>query len=86
MSTEKTLGNEIKKALPKNSFFQKIENRVSSGFPDLFILLNGIPLFIELKSPIKGNRIKCEKSQIAWHLRFNACNGTSFFLLRVPDL
>ena len=85
MSTEKTLGNEIKKALPKNSFFQKIENRVSSGFPDLFILLNGIPLFIELKSPIKGNRIKCEKSQIAWHLRFNACNGTSFFLLRVPS-
>ena len=84
MSTEKTLGNEIKKALPKNSFFQKIENRVSNGFPDLFILLNGIPLFIELKSPIKGNRIKCEKSQIAWHLRYNACNGVSFFLLRVP--
>ena len=81
MSTEKTLANEIKMALPKNSFFQKIENRVSSGFPDLFILLNGIPLFIELKSPIKGNRIKCEKSQIAWHLRYNACNGVSFFLL-----
>jgi len=84
MSTEKTLANEIKMALPKNSFFQKIENRVSSGFPDLFILLNGIPLFIELKSPIKGNRIKCEKSQIAWHLRYNACKGVSFFLLRAP--
>ena len=84
MSSEKLLANEIKKALPKGSFFQKIENRVASGFPDLFILLNGIPLFIELKSPIKGNRIKCEKSQIAWHLRYNACKGVSFFLLRVP--
>ncbi len=51
MSTEKTLGDEIKKALPKNSFFQKIENRVSSGFPDLFILLNGITLIIEQISP-----------------------------------
>jgi len=84
MSREKALSNEIKKALPKSSFFQKIENRVASGFPDLFILLNGIPLFIELKAPIKGNRIKCEKSQIAWHLRYNACKGVSFFLLRVP--
>ena len=84
MSREKALSNEIKKALPKGSFFQKIENRVASGFPDLFILLNGIPLFIELKAPIKGNRIKCEKSQIAWHLRYNACKGVSFFLLRVP--
>ncbi len=84
MSREKQLANEIKKALPKNSFFQKIENRVASGFPDLFILLNGIPLFIELKSPIKGNTIKCEKSQIAWHLRYNSCKGVSFFLLRVP--
>jgi hypothetical protein len=84
MSSEKLLANEIKKALPKGSFFQKIENRVASGFPDLFILLNGIPLFIELKAPIKGNRIKCEKSQIAWHLRYNACKGVSFFLLRVP--
>ena len=82
MSREKTLGNEIKKALPKNSFFQKMENRVSSGFPDLFIVLNGIPLFIELKSPIKGNRIKLEKSQIAWHLRLKSCNSTSFILVR----
>ena len=82
MSREKTLSNEIKKALPKNSFFQKLENRVGSGFPDLYILLNGIPLFIELKAPIKGNRIKLEKSQIAWHIKHNSCNGASFILLR----
>ena len=84
MSTEKTLANEIKKALPKNSFFQKIENRVSSGFPDLFILLNGIPLFIELKSPIKGNRIKLEKSQVSTHLRINKNNYISFILKNDP--
>ena len=82
MSREKTLGNEIKSVLPKGSFFNKLENRVGVGLPDLFILLNGIPLFIELKSPIKGNRIKLEKSQIAWHLRYKTCNGLSFILLR----
>jgi hypothetical protein len=58
MSREKTLGNEIKSVLPKGSFFNKIENRVGVGLPDLFILLNGIPLFIELKSPIKGNKLR----------------------------
>jgi len=85
MSREKTLGNEIKSVLPKGSFFNKIENRVGVGLPDLFILLNGIPLFIELKSPIKGNKIKLEKSQVAWHLRYKTCNGLSFILLRVPS-
>ena len=81
---EKNFFLNIKKQLPKGCFIQKIENKFNSGFPDLILITDKLPLFIELKSPIKRNRITMEKSQISIHLRVKANNYISFILVHDP--
>ena len=82
--TEKNFFLSIKDNLPKGTFIQKIENKFNSGFPDLIIINEMLPLFIELKAPTKGNKFKVELSQISTHLRIKANNYVSFFLVRHP--
>ena len=83
--TEKNFFLSIKSQLPKGSFIQKIENKFNSGFPDLIIINEKLPLFIELKAPTKGNTFKVEPSQISTHLRISANNYVSFFLVQAPS-
>ena len=85
MSREKNFFKQIKSTLNKSNFIQKIENKYNSGFPDLIIITETLPLFIELKAPIKGNRIKLEKSQVSTHLRIYNNNYISFILLKDPS-
>ena len=84
MSREKNFFKQIKSTLNKSNFIQKIENKYNSGFPDLIIITETLPLFIELKAPIKGNRIKLEKSQVSTHLRIYNNNYVSFILVKDP--
>ena len=84
MSREKNFFKQIKSSLNKSDFIQKIENKYNSGFPDLIIINEIMPLFIELKAPIKGNRIKLEKSQVSTHLRISKNNYISFILKKDP--
>jgi len=84
MSREKNFFKQIKASLNKSDFIQKIENKYNSGFPDLIIINEKLPLFIELKAPIKGNKINLEKSQISTHLRIFKNNYISFILVRDP--
>ena len=79
---EKQFFLNIKKQLLPNTFIQKIENKFNSGFTDVIIINEKFPLFIELKSPTKGNKFKIELSQISTHLRIQANNYVSFFLVR----
>ena len=83
--TEKNFFLSIKDNLPKGTFIQKIENKFNSGFPDVIIINEKYPLFIELKSPTKGNTFKVEPSQISTHLRLKANNYVSFFLVRASS-
>ena len=83
--TEKNFFLSIKKQLPKGTFIQKIENKFNSGFPDIIIINEKLPLFIELKAPTKGNTFKIEPSQISTHLRISANNYVSFFLVQAPS-
>jgi hypothetical protein len=85
MSREKNFFKQIKSTLNKSNFIQKIENKYNSGFPDLIIITETLPLFIELKAPIKGNRIKLEKSQVSTHLRIYNNNYVSFILVKDPS-
>lgn len=78
---EKNFFLNIKKQLPKGCFIQKIENKFNSGFVDLILITEKNPLFIELKTTKKGNRINIELSQISIHLRIFANNYVSFFLV-----
>jgi hypothetical protein len=81
---EKQFFLSIKKQLPKKTFIQKIENKFNSGFCDVIIINKIYPLFIELKSPTKGNSFKVELSQISTHLRIQANKYVSFFLVHAP--
>lgn len=83
--TEKNFFLSIKNQLPKGAFIQKIENKFNSGFTDVIIINEKLPLFIELKAPSKGNTFKVEPSQIATHLRIQANNYVSFFLVQAPS-
>ena len=56
--TEKNFFLSIKKQLPKGTFIQKIENKFNSGFPDIIIINEKLPLFIELKAQTKANTFK----------------------------
>ena len=82
--SEKNFFLLIKNQLPKGTFIQKIENKFNSGFTDVIIINEKYPLFIELKAPSKGNTFKVEPSQIATHLRIQANNYVSFFLVQAP--
>ena len=84
MSREKNFFKQVKMNLKKSDFIQKIENKFNSGFPDLIIINEMLPLFIELKAPIKGNKIKLEKSQISTHIRIYKNNYVSFILVKDP--
>ena len=81
--TEKALSTSLKQKLPKKSHYQRIENRAGEGMPDVYMCLDGVPIWLELKI-IKSNRVTVNKSQIAWHLGHSRCNGVSFSCYTTP--
>jgi hypothetical protein len=74
----------LKQNLPKKTHFQRIENRAGQGMPDVYLCMNGVPVWCELKI-IKNGRASLSTSQIAWHLAHTRCGGASFFLLHEPS-
>lgn len=82
--TEQSLWNSLRQHLPKKTHFQRIENRAGEGMPDVYLCMDGVPIWSELKI-IKNGKVSISKSQIAWHLGHTRCNGVSFFLLHCPS-
>jgi hypothetical protein len=74
----------LKQKLPKKTHCQRLENRVSEGMPDVYMCINGVVIWLELKI-IKHSKVSVSKSQIAWHLGHSRCGGVSFFLLHEPS-
>lgn len=74
----------MKQKLPKKTYCQRLENRVSEGMPDVYMCMNGVVIWLELKI-IKHSKVSISKSQIAWHLAHTRCGGVSFFLLHEPS-
>ena len=82
--TERSLWNSLKQNLPRKTHFQRIENRAGQGMPDVYLCMDGVPVWCELKI-IKNGRASLSTSQIAWHLAHTRCGGASFFLLHEPS-
>ncbi len=75
---EGNLWKRIKKLKLKGQIF-RIESNTINGIPDVFYLINGKSIWIELKS----NDVKncgLSKYQINWHLKHFQNKGTSFIL------
>ena len=68
--------------LPK-TFLTRIENKHGGGIPDVFLTLEGMPLWVELKIT-KADRVVLSPHQVAWHTAYNAHGGLSFFLVSDP--
>ena len=81
--TERQLWNLLKQKLPKKTHFQRIENRAGEGMPDVYMCMDGVPVWVELKTT-KTDRVSVSKSQTAWHLAHSRCGGVSFFLVNGP--
>lgn len=81
--TERQLWNSLRQKLPKKTHCQRIENRAGEGMPDVYLCMDGVPVWAELKIT-KNDRFTISKSQIAWHLGHSRCGGVSFFLVHEP--
>ena len=82
--TERQLWNSLRQKLPKKTHCQRIENRAGEGMPDVYLCMDGVPVWAELKIT-KNDRVTISKSQIAWHLGHSRCGGVSFFLVHEPS-
>ena len=75
---ESLLWQRIKKLKLKGQLF-RIESNTINGIPDVYRLINGKSIWIELKSNDVKN-LGLSKYQINWHLEHYQNKGTSFIL------
>ena len=76
--SEKNLWQRIKKLKLKGQIF-RLESNTINGIPDVFWLINGKSIWIELKSNEVKN-LGLSKYQINWHLEHFKNGGQSFIL------
>jgi Holliday junction resolvase len=81
MTTEKNLWLRVKKNLPHDCYATRIENRMDGGVPDVHIIWNGLPFWIELKLT-KANKIRLSPNQIAWNTKYSLNNGLAYILVQ----
>ena len=79
--SESLLWQRIKKLKLKGQIF-RIESNTINGIPDIYWLINGKSIWIELKSNDVKN-LGLSKYQINWHLEHYQNKGTSFILREV---
>ena len=67
--------------MPKKCIATRIENQHGGGVPDVHILIDSMPVWIELKVT-NGNAVKLSPHQVAWHTAYWARGGLSFVLVK----
>jgi len=81
MPSESNFWKQIKNNLPKDCLANRIESKVGGGVPDVHLVLDGLPFWIELKTT-KTNKVNITPHQIAWHMAYSAKKGKSFYLVK----
>ena len=79
---EANFWNQIRANLPKKSLATRIENKHGGGIPDVHLLMDGLPIWIELKVT-NANAVKLSPHQVAWHTAYWARGGLSFILVKI---
>jgi hypothetical protein len=80
---EANFWNTLKQSLPKNSLAFRLENKAGGGVPDLHVLVERLPVWVELKVA-NSLTVKLSPHQIAWHTVYFARGGLSVFLVKDP--
>jgi hypothetical protein len=71
----------LRQNLPKEAFATRIENTHGGGVPDVHIVWDGMPFWLELKTT-KSNSVNIRPHQVAWNMVYFARGGLSFFLVK----
>ena len=71
----------MRQNLPKEAFATRIENTHGGGVPDVHIVWDGMPFWLELKV-CKVNGVNIRPHQVAWNMAYFARGGLSFFLVK----
>ena len=79
---EANLWASLRQNLPATAFSTRIENTHGGGVPDVYILWDSLPFWLELKV-CKVNSVNIRPHQIAWNMAHYARGGLSFFLVKV---
>lgn len=78
--SESKFYQQLKKSLPQ-VYFERIENRIGQGTPDITAIYNQKEIWIELKF-IKLNKINLSTFQISWHLKRFSLGIRTFILVK----
>lgn len=78
---EANFWTSLRQSLPTTSIGTRIENKAGGGIPDAHILLDGLPLWVELKVTASA-RVSVSPHQVAWHTAYFARGGLSGFLVK----
>lgn len=93
--SEKTLWNRLRAEIQRQKLggrWQRVENGVATGMPDVNFCINGLEGWIELKhgkKPIKGDTIVfksqrgMEQAQVNWHFDQHRNGGVSWILIQL---
>jgi hypothetical protein len=71
----------LRQNLPKEAFATRIEYTHGGGVPDVYIVWDGMPFWLELKAT-KSNSVNLRPHQVAWNMAHFARGGLSFFLVK----
>jgi len=74
----------LRNGLPKQAHATRIENRHGGGVPDVHIVWDGIPFWVELKVS-KNGAVNLAAHQVAWHAAYTRRGGVSFILVKDPS-
>jgi Holliday junction resolvase len=78
---EANFWNTIRQNIPKKWFATRIENKHGGGIPDVHIVADGVPFWIELKTS-KSNGVNLSPHQVAWNMAYFARGGANFILVK----
>ena len=71
----------MRQNLPTTAFPTRIENTHGGGVPDVYIVWDGMPFWLELKA-CNVNAVNIRPHQVAWNMAHFARGGLSFFLVK----
>jgi len=78
---EANFWNTLRSNLPKKCFATRIENKHGGGVPDVHLVWDGLPCWIELKIA-KTNQVKLSPHQVAWNTAYWVRGGANFILVK----
>lgn len=78
---EANFWNTIRQNLPPKASATRIENVHGGGVPDVHVIWDGLPFWIELKTT-KSNAVSLRSHQVAWNMQYWSRGGACFFLVK----